>query len=83
MPISIKAGWVGGLIVTAGIFFGGIGGAPPPVDCVDPEMVTKPDSSVDAHIAVFEPKKRIDTTMVQSPNSECKGRPEPLSSKPD
>jgi hypothetical protein len=67
-----------GLMVTAGIILSGIGGEAPPADCVDPEMVTKPDSSVDAHIAVYEPKKRVDPTMVQSPPPECTDRPKTL-----
>ena len=77
MPISIEPEWVGGLLLTGGLVLGSIAGDshdPTPPNCVDPDMVMEPDTSVDAPIAVHEPVGTVDTAMVQSPGSECKPR---------
>ena len=80
MPISISSDWIGGLVVTAGIVLVSVADPvnQPPSNCVDPDIVRRPDASVDARIAVFEPTERVDTTMVQSPESECDAQHRPI-----
>lgn len=66
---------MGGLIIAAGILLVPIAGEsvdPPPANCKDPEIVLRPDSSVDAHISVSGPTEKVDTTMVHSPTPKCR-----------
>ena len=77
MSTSIRSEGVGGFIVTTGIILVSIAGGPAdpsPADCVDPDIVQRPDSTLSPYISVFEPTKKVDTTMVQSPAPACKNQ---------
>jgi len=77
MPTAIRSQGIGDHIVTTGITLVPIAGEPAkpaPADRVDPDIVHRPDSSVDAHISAFELSEKVDTTMMQSPAPECENQ---------